>query len=820
MKQLFVSFLLSLSVLSATAANFFLQSGQAVTIDVASDETSVVETAVSLLERDMKVVLNVSLNRSDQKAQIVIGTFDPKGKSPIMATLKRLRINATALGRQTQAFLMTVSADGQLIIVGSDPHGTAYGIIELTRMLGVSAWEWWADVTPYAKEYFLLQSGFVLHSAPNVLYRGIFINDEDFAFVPWSTATYEPNANGNGFGGNYTVPVIETKTARPVGVKTTEKVFELMLRLRANLYWPPMHECSQPFFLTPGLRELAARYGIYIGTSHCEPMGCNANGEWKVRGEGAYDYVNNRDAVLAFWEERVRETANQPMIYTLGMRGIHDGPMQGASSVEEQKAVLQQVFADQRELITRHVSKWPQTVPQVFIPYKEVLDVYRNGLEVPDDVTLMWCDDNYGYIRHFPTEAEQARSGGNGVYYHVSYWGRPHDYLWSNSASPFLLYQQMSEALYHGASRMWVLNVGDIKPLEYQISLFMDMAWDLDSVRNLTVSTHLERWFAQTVHPNVARLTSIYMKKYYNYVFQCKPEHMAGTRTEEQDPKWTQVQDLPWSETKLRKRLTDYDRLSRELQWLADSVRKAYPERYDAFYELAEYPLMTGFYVNEKYCTAQLARHGKTYLAKDNVQSTWLRSDHAHQAIQEMTDRYNNLRGGKWRGMMNASPRDLTVFKPIPHEQVGTPLPTDLPTIATFYGASFQASSFSGGSVLSPVLGLGASIRAMPLPKDCNVTYKFRHDFKTQEYVQVELHMLPTHPIEAEQRVTVSLDGCSPLTLTYEQEGRNEMWKQNVLRGYAVVLARLPITRSQGEHTLVLSALDDGVVVDYVKVLK
>lgn len=809
MKRIVTSILLALTLLTASASDFLLQSGQQVTISVPANEAQVVHTAADILARDLKAVLNADVQRADQSAQIVVATYRQSGANATAAMLKRQRVDASALAGHAQAFLMKVTSSGQLFIVGSDAYGTAYGIIELTRMLGVSAWEWWADVTPYPMERLHLSQGFSRMSSPNVSFRGIFINDEDFAFVPWSVETFEP-----------TGAPAATRGPRPIGPKTTEKVFELLLRLRANLYWPPMHECSQPFFLTEGLRQLAARYGIFIGTSHCEPMACNANGEWKVRGHGAYDYVNNRDSVLAFWEERVQETAHQPMIYTLGMRGIHDGPMQGVTGAEAQKQVLGQVIADQRQLIAKHVASDPARVPQVFIPYKEVLDVYRNGLQVPDDVTLMWCDDNYGYIRHFPTEAERARSGGNGIYYHVSYWGRPHDYLWTNSASPFLLYQQMSEALYHGASRMWVLNVGDIKPLEYQISLFMDMAWDLDSVTNLTVGTHMERWFAQTVHPDVARLTSIYMKKYYNLVFQCKPEHMAGTRTEERDQKWTQVRDLPWSEAKLRKRLTDYDQLSRELRWLSDSVRKAYPERYDAFFELAEYPLLTGFYTNEKYCTAQLARHGKPYLSKENVQATWLRSDHAHQAIQELTDRYNSMCNGKWRGMMNASPRNLTVFKPVPHEQVKTPLPTDIPTIATFYGASFQASSFSGSSVLSPVLGLGASIRAMPVPKGCNVTYKFRHDFKEQTHVQVELHMLPTHPIEAEQRVSLSLDGCAPLTLTYEQAERNEMWKQNVLRGYAVVLARLPITQKQAEHQLVLGALDDGVVVDFVKVLK
>lgn len=803
MKHLFLLLSFATLPLVSWAADFFLQANQPVVVAVPAGEAPVVQTATDLLARDIKTVLGAEMLRNDSRPQILIATYRHLSKQQ----QKHLQIDASLFQGQAQAFLITVAKDGLLAIVGSDEYGTAYGIIELTRMLGVSAWEWWADVTPYRMDNFRLKQGFARFSAPNVSFRGIFINDEDFAFVPWSADHFDPQ------------PATGTK-ARAIGPKTTEKIFELMLRLRANLYWPPMHECTQPFFLTPGLRELAARYGIFIGTSHCEPMACNANGEWNVRGQGAYDYVNNREGVLSFWEQRVAETAHQPMIYTLGMRGIHDGPMQGVSGVEAQKQVLEQVFADQRALLAKHVYQNPERVPQVFIPYKEVLDVYRSGLQVPDDVTLMWCDDNYGYIRHFPTEAERARSGGNGIYYHVSYWGRPHDYLWTNSASPFLMYQQMSEALYHGAGRMWVLNVGDIKPLEYQISLFMDMAWDLDSVRTLSVGTHLERWFAQTIHPDVARLSSIYMKKYYNYVFQCKPEHMAGTRTEERDPKWTKVTDLPWSEAKLRKRLKDYDQLSRELRWLADSVRRAYPERYDAFYELVEYPLLTGAAVNEKYCTAQLARHGKTYLAKDDVQSTWAHSDRAHQTILDMTEQYNSLRGGKWHGMMNAAPRGLTVFKPVPHEQVSTPLPTDLLTIATFYGASFQASSFSGSSVLNPVLGLGASIRAMPVPKDCNVTYRFRHDFKSQQYVQVEIHMLPTHPIQAEQRFTLSLDGCSPLTLTYEQADRNEVWKQNVLRGYAVVIARLPVTRAMGEHELVLGALDDGVVVDYVKVLR
>lgn len=175
-----------------------------------------------------------------------------------------------------------------------------------------------------------------------------------------------------------------------IGPRTSERIFELLLRLRANTYWPAMHECTLPFFLTKGNREIAGKYGIFIGTSHCEPMACNAAGEWKRRGQGSYDYVNNSTAVYKFWEERVKEVAGQEIFYTLGMRGVHDGKMQGAETVEEQKAVTERVFADQRRLIGKYVNKDVGKVPQVFIPYKEVLDVYHAGLQVPEDVTLMW----------------------------------------------------------------------------------------------------------------------------------------------------------------------------------------------------------------------------------------------------------------------------------------------------------------------------------------------------------------------------------------------------------------------------------------------
>lgn len=800
-KSISLTIVMAFIALTIQASAFVLPAHRPVQYVMNTGEGKVVMTAFSLLQTDLQRVLDAPLQANEATPQLVIATNRGTGAELLAST----GVDCSSLTKLAQAFIVAVSPRGQLVIAGSDSYGTAYGIIELTRLLGVSAWEWWADVDVEPKDEFRLAENFITQQAPNVTFRGIFINDEDWGLMPWSATNFEPSTYGQ------------------VGPKTTERIFELLLRLRANLYWPPMHECTRPFFLTEGCRELASRYGICIGTSHCEPMGCNVLGEWKLRGHGEYDWNENRAEVLRFWETRVKEVARQPMVYTLGMRGIHDSALQGVYTVEEQKRVLEQVIAEQRQLLAKNVNPNIAQVPQVFIPYKEVMDAYKAGLQVPDDVTLMWCDDNYGYIRHFPTPEEANRPGGNGIYYHVSYWGRPHDYLWLGSASPFLMYQQLSEAYNHGADRMWVLNVGDLKPLEYQISLFMDMAWSMERVTKLTIGTHLEEFFAQTIGRDVARLSSIYMKESYHLAFQMKPEHMAGTRVEE--PKggnidWNAVHDLPWSEAKIRHRLTRYDRLQRNATWIGDSVRKTHPNRADAYFQLVEYPILASAAQNEKYLCAQLARHGIPYLQRDNVASTWERSDLAHNRVQELTIRYNEQRQGKWRGIMSSNPRNLPVFQPVPHKQVMEPMFEDPETITSFYGASYDVSSFAAGDVLAPVLGLGASIRAMPIPKNCYVTYKYKYNYLASQFANIEIRLLPTHPIEEAQRFMLTFDGSAPQTFTYETEGRNEQWKRNVLRNYAVVLVRFPISQPNGVHELKLTALDDGVVVDEIFIRK
>ncbi len=748
-------------------AAFRLDAGSEVTVRSAVQDP-VACTALDIFGKDVRNVLSAECRLTDGDAQVLLALAG----DPAFAGDP----DVSSLAGRHEAFVMKVLPDGRLLLAGSDGHGVAYALMEFSRMIGVSPWEWWADCSPQPRKDFVLEADFKLFREPSVAYRGIFINDEDFAFVPWVTRTLEP-----------------TDIPGRIGPQTHAKIFELLLRLRANTFWPAMHGSSVPFFLTEGNREVARQYGIYIGTSHCEPMASNANGEWRVRGEGEYNFISNRERVLDFWRDRVSSVKDQEIIYTLGMRGIHDGPMSGADTPEAQKAALAEVLAAQRSMLSAEVNPDLTRIPQVFIPYKEVLDAYEAGLEVPEDVTLMWCDDNYGYIRHFPTEQERSRPGGNGVYYHVSYWGRPHDYLWLGTFSPALLYQQMGLAFDRGIRKMWILNVGDIKPEEYQIELFMDMAWDMDAVRKSGWQEHLRAFLTREFGPRLASGTLPVLLEHYRLAYIRKPEFMGATREEERDPSYRVVKDLPWSEAFVRERMAAYAALYDKAESLAE---KAAPQRRTAFYHLVQYPVQAAARMNEKALQAQLARHGL---------ADWAGADAAYDAIQELTARYNQ---GKWDGMMNAAPRSLPVFRRFPHETVDTPLRQDPRVFCAWDGSDTRGA-------VQPCEGLGYNGRAALLPCGETVDFRFR---SAADPVLVSLRMVPTHPVSGTQlRLSLSVDGAQPVVFPYETYGRSEEWKDNVLNNQAVRDTVLHLS-GKGIHTLALTALDEGVILDRILV--
>ena len=771
----FVIFWVAALPIQGKQKDFILTSGQKVEIACSPSEELVVRTALEMLGRDIQNVLSATTQVNEKTGTIIAGTL---GQSELIG---RAGIDVSVLKGKKQAFLLSVSPEGKLIVAGSDKHGTAYGILEISRLLGVSPWEWWADVTPEKKKLFKLSRKFRNFQSPSVEYRGIFINDEDWGLMPWSSRTYEPS-----------------DVKGEIGPRTNERIFELLLRLRANTYWPAMHECTLPFFLTKGNREAAKKYGIFIGASHCEPMACNAAGEWKRRGEGAYDYVNNSAAVYKFWEDRVKEVAGQEILYTLGMRGVHDGKMQGAKTVGEQKAVIDRVFVDQRGLIEKYVDKDVTKVPQVFIPYKEVLDIYHAGLQVPDDVTLMWCDDNYGYIRHFPTAEERARKGGNGVYYHVSYWGRPHDHLWLGTMSPSLIYQQMKLAYDEGIQKMWILNVGDIKPAEYQIELFMDMAWNLNAVAAEGVTNHLKHWLTREFGTSCAKVVLPAMQEHYRLAHIRKPEFMGNTREEEKDPAYRIVKDLPWNEKEINGRLRSYNELSEAVERAATKVPA---NRQSAYFELVKYPVQAAAQMNRKLLYAQLARHGK---------ADWEKSDAAYDSIAVLTQYYNSLEDGKWNRMMDFKPRKLPVFNRVERTTATSPMVEERTAIHKWNGLDGKNKPDKN----SDYEGLGYEGRATGIRMNDALTFSF--DNWKADSVEVDIRLLPNHPVRGEQlRFSISLDNAAPQVVSYETKGRSEEWKENVLRNQAIRKITLPVSGKKS-HQLVIKALDEGVVLDQV----
>lgn len=763
-KIIFIIFLTLLPLVSF-GKDFRISDDKSLVVSLPEESAQVLKTAIEILGNDISNVFGNDLKIAKKGSDVII------------------KIDSTAV-KSEQGFRMTISNSGILNITGHDNHGAAYGVLELSRLIGVSPWEWWADAVPKCLKSFELPEGFVTEQAPSVKFRGIFINDEDWGLMPWSSKTFEPS-----------------DILGHIGPKTNAKIFELMLRLRVNTYWPAMHECSVPFFLTEGNREVAEKYGIYIGGSHCEPMACNAAGEWSRRGIGDYDYVDNSENVYHFWEDRVKEVANQEILYTIGMRGVHDGAMNGAKTIEEQKNVLTHVFHDQRELLYEYVNKDVAKVPQVFIPYKEVLDVYNAGLQVPEDVTLMWCDDNYGYIRHFPTESERNRKGGNGVYYHVSYWGRPHDYLWLGTFSPYLLYQQMKLAYDKGIRDIWILNVGDIKPAEYQIELFMDMAWNIAEVESQGPFAHFANFLSREFGDNLSKKLLPVMNEHYRLAFIRKPEFMGNTREEEWGNDYYKiVKDLPWSLDYINKRDSMYKNLSDVVEYIWNRI----PDNCkDSYYQLIKYPVQAAAQMNRKMISAQKARHGL---------SDWTECEVAYDSIVALTESYNHgfNNKSKWNLIMDCQPRCLPVFEKVKETIAETPMPDYLDPLMKWNGVNADGE-------YEKLEGLGYESGAIILRKNAPVSFTIP-ECEASDYLLIDIRFLPTHPVESNGLVfSVKLDDIFIAdNIHYETVGRSEEWKENVLRNQAI--RNIRIANDRQKHKLTIIPKTEGVILDQIMI--
>ena len=329
-------------------------------------------------------------------------------------------------------------------------------------------------------------------------YRGIFFNDEDWGLRPWAAKKMDP-AVDNGKGN--------------IGPNTYQKVFELLLRLHANSLWPAMHPGSLAFNAVPENAKLADKWGIVMGSSHSEALLRNNVGEWSEKappaGDGPWNYQTNSAAMIAYWDKRLQENGMYENFYTVGLRGVHDSGLEATGSPQVKAKLVEDVMTEQRKLLAARVNPDVAKIPQIIWLYKESLDLYRVGMKVPDDVTLGWTDDNYGYIRELPNAEEQKRAGGSGIYYHVSYWGSPHDYLWLCTTPPALLQEEMTKAYDHGVRKYWILNVGDLKPAEIDIDYFMQLATDEPKMAEMSQREWLTQWFAEQFASQMPRLDSL-----------------------------------------------------------------------------------------------------------------------------------------------------------------------------------------------------------------------------------------------------------------------------------------------------------------------
>ncbi|HEX4780213.1 MAG TPA: glycosyl hydrolase 115 family protein, partial [Usitatibacter sp.] len=478
--------------------------GHAAPIHVDSSDFAGVIRAAADLQADVERVASVKpdlVTGGEPKGRdvVIVGTL---GKSrAIDALVARGVIDASAVRGRWEGFLVQTVANPMpgvehaLVIAGADKRGTIFGIYEVSEQIGVSPWYWWADVPVEKHASLFIAAGTRVADAPAVKYRGIFINDEDPALGGWARKKF-----GN------------------LNHEMYAHVFELILRLKGNYLWPAMWR-NAFFDDDPANGPLADEYGIVMGTSHHEPL-MRAQVEWHRQQGGAWNYESNGERLREFWKGGLDRSRDWDKVITLGMRGDGDKPMTEEANV----ALLERIVGDQRRIIASEISPDVTRVPQTWMLYKEVQEYYERGMRVPGDVTLLWCDDNFGNIRRLPTPEERKRPGGAGIYYHFDYYGSPRSYKWINVTPLPRIWEQMHLAREYGADRIWIVNVGDIKPMEVPIEFFLTYAWNPERWPAARVAEYLPLWAAREFGPEHAVDIADIVAKYAKYNGRRKPE--------------------------------------------------------------------------------------------------------------------------------------------------------------------------------------------------------------------------------------------------------------------------------------------------------
>ena len=825
-KKAFLASAALLSAMSMSAAERFVSFQQGDLLINGNDKVEIymdandcrgVSYAANALVKDIsKVSGSQATITSNRKATILVGTIGHS--AAIDQLVKQKRINGNLLKGKREKFIITV-VDNQLIIAGSDRRGSIYGIYELSQQMGVSPWYDWADVPVEHHDSIFVNKGIYTDGEPAVRYRGIFLNDEAPCLTSWVKNTY-----GTGYGDH----------------RFYQRVFELVLRLRGNMMWPAMWGWA--FYADdPENEKTADEMGVVMSTSHHEPMARNHQEYARNRkGWGPWNYQKNKANLQKFFREGIERMKGTEQIVTIGMRGDGDEAM----SAEADTKLMSQIINDQRKIIADVTGKKASETPQVWALYKEVLDYYDKGMKVPDDVTLLLCDDNWGNVRRVPNAKERKHKGGWGLYYHVDYVGAPRNSKMLNVTPVQNPWEQLTLAYENGIDRLWILNVGDLKPMEYPISQFMDMAWNPRKYDVNNITRHTRDWCAQQFGESQADEAARILNLICKYNGRCTPEMLDKNTYSLENGEWQEV-------------------VNQYLQLEADALRQynSLPAAYhDAYRQIILFPIELMSNLHQMYF-AQAQNHA---LYKQNNPKANIWADECERLFKRdslICDVYNHkMSGGKWNGMMtqkhigykswnDAFEKDTCpeLFRVTSKNGVIISENSGVVEIeAPYYSSKTDAAE----AKWTEIPFMGKSVSAMTLMpytksvKGASITYKFKmqvsktSDDKTSDdkafnsnvsngKQKVRIHVITKSTLDYLNKggltYGVSLDGASPVEVNFNKD-LNEK-PENIYNIYyptiatrivdQVIEVELPAT-TDGIHTLTLTPNDPAIVFEKI----
>lgn len=745
--------------------------------------------AAELLKEDVRKVMDKEVEVLTEGVQKQMAVPASKGFI-LIATLqssliKEFHVDTTGLTGKWEAFRIMADS-GRVLIIGSDKRGAAYGALELSRQLGVSPWYWWADVPVKKKEKVYVRKGRYDFGPPSVQYRGIFINDEAPAFSGW---THEK------FGGfNHLV---------------YEKVFELLLRLRGNYLWPAMwgNAFNKDDTLNP---VLADKWGIVMGTSHHEPM-LRSQQEWKRYGKGAWNYETNDSVLRAFWRKGIENMGKHESIVTVGMRGDGDMPMTEETATD----LLERIVRDQRQIISEVTGKPAEETPQMWALYKEVQDYYDKGMRVPEDVTLLLCDDNWGNVRRLPEvgkarkmeevgnggrlpEVDSApavstkRKGGYGIYYHFDYVGDPRNYKWINTNNLARVWEQFHLAKMYGADKVWIVNVGDLKPMELPISFFMDYAWSaVDTMRD---------WYGEFAAENFGEPEiGNWLRRYSEMAARRKPELLDE-----------------YSYT-----LEQYKEIVAEWAGLAKEVR-LHPYS-DAYFQLVQYPVEAMYNLHRLYYAVAMY---KTDKARNSTYADSARAYYKQDSL--LTIAYHKMGNGKWNHMMDQTHIGYTGWQQpavnkMPDLSGAYNPKIVLPKIDRRIHATEYVEKKGDWQVLKGIgkFGDGMTCTGINTGNKSSTDPTLKYEFQAAGDLNIYLNFSPTlnFPHGKGLAIAISIDGEKELEMTINgNDDDKKIWEQWVADN--IIQIKLARTLKPGKHTLVYAQCSPGIIFQSIELEK